>query len=397
MNEQKELQWILIRRFIEILFLVGVTEYLLMSVLNNLALPVVYDYFFPHQERNLAYGNAQMLLELLVTLGLLMMNAIGSLFPLTTRQLFGRIFKQTGVSTAIITMSRGRAFLLFLAVLAGTLLILLPYLIGAFCFARITAAQFDKMEQERVREQKEYDRKRNLMLSDVAHDLRTPMTTVSGYAKALTDGMVENKEKQREYLMAIQRKSVRMNELIELLFEYVKLDSAGFTLNRKKVDLYELLRENAAMLYSDLEEAGMEFEIDIPETALYVQADAIQLSRVITNLLNNARKHNPSGCRIALQAWQDQRVICVAVADNGPLIPEELAEQLFEPFSRGDVSRGSEGGSGLGLSIAKKIVEMHGWKLTLEQYRGQTEDGYTKKFKIEMMSNDYDSFFKNSQ
>ena len=397
MNEQKELQWILIRRFIEILFLVGVTEYLLMSVLNNLALPVVYDYFFPHQERNLAYGNAQMLLELLVTLGLLMMNAIGSLFPLTTRQLFGRIFKQTGVSTAIITMSRGRAFLLFLAVLAGTLLILLPYLIGAFCFARITAAQFDKMEQERVREQKEYDRKRNLMLSDVAHDLRTPMTTVSGYAKALTDGMVEDKEKQQEYLMAIQRKSVRMNELIELLFEYVKLDSAGFTLNRKKVDLYELLRENAAMLYSDLEEAGMEFEIDIPETALYVQADAIQLSRVITNLLNNARKHNPSGCRIALQAWQDQRVICVAVADNGPLIPEELAEQLFEPFSRGDVSRGSEGGSGLGLSIAKKIVEMHGWKLTLEQYRGQTEDGYTKKFKIEMMSNDYDSFFKNSQ
>ena len=394
MDEQKELQWILIRRFIEILFLVGVTEYLLMSVLNNLALPVVYDYFFPHQERNLTYGNAQMLLELLVTLGLLMMNAVGSLFPLTTRQLFGRIFKQTGVSTAILTMSRGRAFLLFLAVLAGTLLLLLPYLIGAFCFARITAAQFDKMEQERVREQKEYDRKRNLMLSDVAHDLRTPMTTVSGYAKALTDGMVEDKEKQREYLMAIQRKSVRMNELIELLFEYVKLDSAGFTLNRKKVDLYELLRENAAMLYSDLEEAGMEFEIDIPETALYVQADAIQLSRVITNLLNNAKKHNPSGCRIALQAWQNQREICVTVADNGPLIPEELAEQLFEPLSRGDTSRGSEGGSGLGLSIAKKIVEMHGWNLTLEQYRGQTEDGYTKKFKIEMMSNDYDSFFQ---
>lgn len=397
MDEQKELQWILIRRFIEILFLVGVTEYLLMSVLNNQALPVVYDYFFPHQERNLTYGNAQMLLELLVTLGLLMMHAIGSLFPLTTRQLFGRIFKQTGVSTAILTMSRGRAFLLFLAVLAGTLLLLLPYLIGAFCFARITAAQFDKMEQERVREQKEYDRKRNLMLSDVAHDLRTPMTTVSGYAKALTDGMVEDKEKQREYLMAIQKKSVRMNELIELLFEYVKLDSAGFTLNRKKVDLYELLRENAAMLYSDLEEAGMEFEIDIPETALYVQADAIQLSRVITNLLNNARKHNPSGCRIALQAWQNPREICVTVADNGPLIPEKLAEQLFEPFSRGDVSRGSEGGSGLGLSIAKKIVEMHGWKLTLEQYRGQTEGGYTKKFKIEMMSNDYDSFFQNSQ
>ena len=133
------------------------------------------------------------------------------------------------------------------------------------------------------------------MLSDIAHDLRTPMTTVNGYAKALADGMVVEPEKQLEYLQAIQNKSARMNDLIHLLFEYVKLDSEGFSLDRKETDLSELLRENAALIYADFEDAGMEFEIDIPEEVVSVSVDPIQFSRVITNLLNNAMKHNESG------------------------------------------------------------------------------------------------------
>ena len=114
------------------------------------------------------------------------------------------------------------------------------------------------------------------------------MTTVNGYAKALADGMVVEPEKQLEYLQAIQNKSARMNDLIHLLFEYVKLDSEGFSLDRKETDLSELLRENAALIYADFEDAGMEFEIDIPEEVVSVSVDSIQFSRVITNLLNNA-------------------------------------------------------------------------------------------------------------
>ena len=224
------------------------------------------------------------------------------------------------------------------------------------------------------------------MLSDIAHDLRTPMTTVNGYAKALSDGMVTDPEKEAEYLCTIQKKCVRMNDLINLLFEYVKLDSDGFTMDFERLDLYELLRENAALAYPDLEEAGMEFEINIPEEPFYVNADRVQLSRVFTNLLNNARKHNPKGTRIGIYTWEGEKDLCICFADNGSIIPNDLAEHLFDPFAKGDASRKSGTGSGLGLSIAKKVTEMHGFTLELIQYphleAERMAKGYTKEFVI---------------
>lgn len=251
--------------------------------------------------------------------------------------------------------------------------------------------EFKQIQREREEAQKEFDRKRNLMLSDIAHDLRTPMTTVSGYAKALSDGMVTDPERRQEYLESIQNKSVRMNDLINLLFEYVKLDSDGFTLDRKELDLCELLRENAALVYSEVESAGMELEVEIPEAKALVSADAVQLSRVVTNLLTNAMRHNGSGTKIGLFMIRELDRIYILVADSGSFISDELQQKLFEPFARGDDSRGSSGGSGLGLSIAKKIVQMHGWDLKLVQqpqiqhYAGV--ERYAKAFVITLNMN----------
>lgn len=115
----------------------------------------------------------------------------------------------------------------------------LPFMVGAFIYARIVTREVAKLQRLREQAKQEYDRKRNLMLSDIAHDLRTPITTISGYAAALSDGMVPP-EKQQEYLDAIRCKSVRMNDLISLLFDYVKLDSDGFALSLVPLDLCEL-------------------------------------------------------------------------------------------------------------------------------------------------------------
>ena len=213
------------------------------------------------------------------------------------------------------------------------------------------------------------------------------MTTVSGYAKALADGMVQEVSKQREYLETIQYKTVRMNELINLLFEYVKLDSDGFGLDRRVLDLCELLRENAASLYADAEDAGMQLSVDIPEEPLMVSADRLQLSRVITNLLTNAIRHNAKGTRIGLFAYRELERIYVLVADSGELIPEEQMQQLFEPFARGDKARAGEG-SGLGLSIAAKVIQMHGWRMRLVQQpqiqHYEKAAGYAKAFVIQI-------------
>ena len=245
----------------------------------------------------------------------------------------------------------------------------IPIVLTAVWFSRIVAEEVEKNERQEEELRKKYERARNLMLSDIAHDLRTPITTIGGYAKALNDGLVTSDEKRKEYLEAIENKSERMSDLITLLFDYVRLDSENYQLRLEKTDVAELLRENAAFLYADVEEKGMEFEIDIPEEPVFFEVDKLQFSRVITNLINNALKHNAAGTTIRLQLKESEEIGMyeIIVSDNGAMIAPSIAEHIFEPFVVADASRESKGGSGLGLSIAKKIVEMHGWTIKLNQ------------------------------
>ena len=168
---------------------------------------------------------------------------------------------------------------------------------------------------------------------------------------------------------------------MQLLFEYAKLNSTGFSLDKKQIDLCELLRENAAEMYADAEEKGLEILAEIPEEAIPVMADPVQLSRAVGNLLTNAIRYNEAGTKILVGLSAPAREtgdICLVIADTGAAIPAEMAEKIFEPFYRGDKARTTDGGSGLGLSIAGTIVRMHGWELSL-----QTDlEGYTKAFVI---------------
>lgn len=253
-----------------------------------------------------------------------------------------------------------------------------PFLGAVYWFCRIVMEEVERRDEEQDEAQREYERKRNLMLSDIAHDLRTPITTIAGYSKALNDGMVTSEEKQKEYLEAIENKSERMNELINLLFEYVKMDSDAFGLHKEPVDIAEVLRKNAALLYADVEDKGMELIVEIPEEPCMVEADALQISRVLTNIINNCLRHNDAGTEIMLELKENGDQKEIIISDNGELIEEVVAIHIFEPFVVGDKSRRTKGGSGLGLSIAKKIVDMHGWKLSLVQ----NEKGYRKAFII---------------
>lgn len=388
MKKHDDLKWFLIRKFIEILIVVGVTEYFITFVINLYVMPVLFDYFFPDYG-NIRIAGSEMVLFLVVMLVLLCLGAVGSIFPFPFSGIMRSALEniQNGLSqvmssinetTSIYALGRMNAVLLFLTVFVLIVVVVTPYIAGAFCFARITVKQFRIIQKESEEQQRDFDRKRNLMLSDIAHDLRTPMTTVNGYARALADGMVTDEAKRQEYLKAIQNKSVRMNELINLLFEYVKLDSEGFRLDKTRLDLCELLRENAALVYSDVEDAEMNFEVSIPEEPYYINADSIQFSRVVTNLLNNAIRHNPKGTTIVLSMEEETVGVRIIIADDGNVIPDDISRNIFEPFAKGDSSRRS-GGSGLGLSIAKKVINMHGWDL---KFVSRPDDRNTKAFVI---------------
>ena len=242
-----------------------------------------------------------------------------------------------------------------------------PIVVTAVWFSKIVAEEVERNERQEEEIRQQFEKARNLMLSDIAHDLRTPITTIGGYAKALNDGLITSDEKRTEYLEAIESKAGRMNDLITLLFDYVRLDSENFSLRLTRCDITELLRENAALLYADVEEKQMEFEIDIPEEPIELMVDRLQMSRVITNLINNALKHNNKNTTITLMMQQVKEGLQVIVKDNGVMIDPILADHIFEPFVIADASRESKSGSGLGLSIAKKIVEMHGWTIELKQ------------------------------
>ena len=378
MKRQDSLEWFLIKKFIEILLLVGITEYFITFALNKWIFPPLLEYFFPFRGSNINISSTEAIFFVFAMLVVLLSNAFTAMLPSPVRetaqgvaeqvqQCLAAVLPSMNKSTPIYPLEGQKALLLFLVFLVIALSILLPYILGAICFARITIHEFRVIQQEWEAQQKEFDRKRNLMLSDIAHDLRTPMTTVSGYANALADGMVQDPQKQAAYLSAIQRKSHRMNDLINLLFEYVKLDSEGFSLDRKPHDLCEIARENAALIYSDVEDAGMTLDVEIPDEPIMVSVDEVQISRVVTNLLTNAMRHNDKGIHIMLCLFRQEGVIHLMVADSGSVIPKDFEEHLFEPFARGDASRKSSGGSGLGLSIAQKVVEMHGWRMKLVQ------------------------------
>ena len=120
----------------------------------------------------------------------------------------------------------------------------------------------------------------------------------------------------------------------------------------------------------------MEVKIDIPEEEFPCEVDKVQMSRAVTNILTNSVKYNDRGTKVLI-SLNEQYLI--RIADDGVMIDDELAEHIFEPFSRGDRARSTRGGSGLGLSICAKIIHMHGGDIWLER---QCKDGYTKAFQV---------------
>lgn len=385
----RSLQGFLIRNFLLVLAFVAIAETVVTYFMNQYYLPVIRGWFYKDIDIKSVLNSREMAFLLIILIIQLMISGIRSMMPAPVQAIFDRLLegvnqitlrtlpKETLAYTTV-HMSKMEALALFICLIVAAVLLLFPYVVAAIVYAKVVVEEIRIFEAKRDEEKKEFDQRRNLMLSDIAHDLRTPITTVCGYAQALSDGMIEDEEKKQEYLLAIQNKSARVSDLISLLFEYVKLDSDGFTLEKEELELAELLRENAALIYSDLEEAGMNFDIDIPEEQFLITGDRVQLSRVITNLLVNAQRHNDAGTTITLALKQRAGMLLVIVADTGDKIPEEIGEHLFEPFSKGDRSRKSGGGSGLGLSIARKVVEMHGWNLILKQPYGS----YTKSFVI---------------
>lgn len=212
-------------------------------------------------------------------------------------------------------------------------------------------------DSEEKRMTMEHERMR--IFSHIAHDLKTPMTSIYGYAGALASGIVEEPDKQREYHLAMKEKSAQVNQLIDQMLSYSKMGMPQYRMNFAEVDLAELLRVSCATLFGELESRQMHLELRLPDEPIFCMVDSLEISRAIGNLLTNAIRHNPVGSLLSVGLTDAPGHIEVQIADNGAAIPEAIAGSLFEPFVSGNDSRSASSGTGLGLAIVKKVMEQH--------------------------------------
>lgn len=206
---------------------------------------------------------------------------------------------------------------------------------------------------------KEAEQKKNDLIMYMAHDLKTPLTSVIGYLSLLNEEKEISKELQNKYIKIALDKSLRLEELTNQFFEITRYNLNGMPINKTNIDLVMLLNQLIEEFYPMLEERHLKIEINKPDTLMY-NADGDKLARAFGNLLKNAINYSYENTVITINMSENESDIEIVFKNKGATIPEYKLEKIFDKFYRGDESRQTNsGGTGLGLAITKEIIELH--------------------------------------
>lgn len=204
------------------------------------------------------------------------------------------------------------------------------------------------------------ERQKNELITNVAHDLRTPLTTIIGYLELIKDDTALSKEDVHKYSGIAYEKSIRLQEMMDDLFEFTKLDNADIKLNKSMINLSGLIMQMTDEFYPSFKDCNITPIVDLPEENIYVQGDGQLLARVFDNLISNALKYGYHNTDLKIEVSGDEKYATVKVINHGDTIASEDIPLLFNKFYRTDSSRNSKtGGTGLGLAITKNIVDLH--------------------------------------
>ncbi|MFN0221661.1 sensor histidine kinase [Paenibacillus sp. KR2-11] len=226
--------------------------------------------------------------------------------------------------------------------------------------------------QHKIEEERRSERSKNELITNVSHDLRTPLTLIMGYLKLLHDRNYESPEQAAGYVGIAYSKAEKLRGLIEDLFEYTKYSSQDVPLHKKGVVLNEVLEQLLEEYVTLSEEQQLTLIRSIPSERLNVRVDVEQIIRVFENLLGNAVKYSPKPGVISVGMAKDRTHAVVRISNQADALTRTELEQLFDRFYRVDSARtSSNGGSGLGLAIAKSIVESHGGSIWAESEKDE--------------------------
>lgn len=245
------------------------------------------------------------------------------------------------------------------------------------------AEKMVSLKTELVRREKqaaESEKKKNELVVYLAHDLKTPLTAVIAYLTMLDEHPDMSQENRVKYTHITLEKAIRLEELINEFFDITRLNLQNLVLEKEELDLSILLEQIADESYGMLSEKKMTCAVDVEEN-LMVQGDPDKLARVFDNLLRNAAAYGYENTEILIQARGGDGRITIIFKNEGPQIPPKKLDMIFEKFYRVDDARsGKTGGAGLGLAIAKQIVELHGGAISA------TSDYKTTRFIVTLPS-----------
>ncbi|MDQ6661517.1 MAG: ATP-binding protein, partial [Chloroflexota bacterium] len=232
-------------------------------------------------------------------------------------------------------------------------------------------AMADTIEAD-ITELRKQEQFRRELLANIAHDLATPLTAIQGFSEALADNVITDQEARQETALLIGREVQRLRRLVVDMQQMTSLESGRIALDIAPLDISTLVDETLEVMRPECEQGGISLHNQIAPTTPFVLADSDRLTQVLLNLLDNARRHTPSGGAITLGAKVEGKELVVEVSDTGTGIDPEQLPHIFERFYRADRSRtGATGGSGLGLSIVKAIIMAHGGTISAESIPGK--------------------------
>jgi len=210
-------------------------------------------------------------------------------------------------------------------------------------------------------EERKAEQTKNELITNVSHDLRTPLTSITGYLGLIEQDRYRDEVELRYYVSLAYEESERMSQLIQDLFEYTRLRNNEMKIHLAKINLVEMLHQMSEQFRHHMEQEGIEMRMAFPETQLAVMADGNKLRRVFENLVTNAIKYGQDGKFLDITGRKEQGIVTIEIINYGEPIPQSALPHIFERFYRVEKSRATDrGGSGLGLAIAKQIVEVHG-------------------------------------
>ncbi len=209
----------------------------------------------------------------------------------------------------------------------------------------------------------EEERKR--MISNISHDLRTPLTSLLGYIEVLENDTLSEEDRE-EYLSIIQRKGRDISNLIEYFFELAKIDAGDIAIELIRVNLSEVVQDTLLDFYDDFEKEAIRPQINIPTFPLYVQGNPMSIKRILINLFSNALRYGKEGKVVGVELREEKDRIWVDIWNKGSVIIKSDIEHIFKRTYTGEYSRNpSIRGNGLGLAIVKKLVELQNGNITV--------------------------------